>query len=243
MDAWADEPPDDWSEPDESWETDAYIEDQRRIESREPFTFHDEHDRTVAAAFRGDHDVSAYYDGRERGRRESDAHFWSNVGAVDPLTHAHLHKLRLLDAATDCNEDDCDPDADSARGLSIEERRRLWAIGRRLHERDNTFWRRLRRFGATPSLIPAANEVLFPPGVPSETRCGLRRPVPTPRRCVARRQSRRGNRRQRRSIRQRSVRSSARSGDSGDGSEGEPARRGGLASERRVVRAAARGLA
>ena len=213
---------DDWDfEPDDCGPE---VEHERLIANREPYTFHDERDNAACADFMGDHHELGHYAGRDRRRRDHDEWFWDNRGVGKPLTRGDLEAMRSLDAETDCPEDQCEEYDDwPGESRSLEELRRLWAIGRRLHKRDSTFWRHLRRLGPTPSLVTQANELLFPNGIPSYPTSNVAVGVRVHRRRADLCQARGGGRRRSRTTRRRAVRSSARSGDSGDGPEGEPA--------------------
>lgn len=220
-----DEPPEDWAEP-ADYPDEAYVEHERFIASREPFTFHDERDRAMAASFYGDHQDIRFYAGCVRRDREDDEAFWAGSSGKASLTRADLEALRWLDALSDCNEDDYNEDQeDDDRSLSLDELRRLWAIGRRLHERDYTFWRRLRKLGATPGLLKEANAILNPCRVAVHRPAGgLSRFLLAPRRPTrARSRGRRSTPARRR------VKATSRGPDDGPLGGGEPPHRGRLA--------------
>lgn len=129
---------------------------------REPFTFHDENDRAIAASFYGDWQESRYYQSCEERKRSRDEEFWSNGGVTEPLTRHDLRLMRDLDAIWDCREDDNDEEREYGLALAPGDCVRLEAIGRRLDALNPTFWRQLRRLGATPELVVAANALLHP---------------------------------------------------------------------------------
>ena len=213
---------DDWDfEPDDCGPE---VEHKRFIANREPYTFHDERYGAACADFYGDHQELRHYEERDRRRGDHDQWFWDHCGVGEPLTRGDLEAMRSLDAEMDCREDEYDEDDDRPGGpQSVPSR--LRAIGRRLHERDFTFWRHLRRLGPTPSLVTQANELLFPNGIPSYPTSNVAVGVRVHRRRADLCQARGGGQRRSRATRRRAVRSSARSGGSGDGSEGEPAGR------------------
>src|SRR5829696_7489282 len=129
------------------------------LESREPFTFHDEVDWKVHVRFEGDDLYSAAdIDEQERRREERDREFWERTPLQARLTARDLAAIHDHDARFDCpawEEDEDDLPSEPA----------LEAVGRTLWQTDAAFWVRLRKLGRRGiphSLIAEANELLFP---------------------------------------------------------------------------------
>lgn len=157
----------------EDFHVDAYQEEERFAEAREPFTWRDEGTVFARAAVYGDREDVEDADAarwRYRWHQERDREFWRGREYLSqPLTSDVLRALVAHDAQWDrrrptdldfCelsdghDEDDLYP-ADNHQVLE--------ALGRRLYEKDPTIWRELRRFGPTDKLLARANALLTRP--------------------------------------------------------------------------------